>query len=96
MKSNKFIIEESGLKTYESKDMIIRIIDNQINNYKLEYLSQWEKDHSTTAELKNKKIEELELKKKEIEFFFNKSNSNGSRFTIQFHIKEEVPLLAMA
>lgn len=96
MKSNNFIIEESGLKPHESKDMIIKMIDNQINNYKLEYLSQWEKDHSTTDELKNKKIEELKAKKKEIEAFFNAPNSNETGFTIQLHVKEEVPMLAMA
>ena len=91
MQSNKFTIEECGIQNHESKEMIIKMINNQINTYKLEYLSQWERDHSITPDSINKKIEALRAKKKEIEGFFSETNHVNP--TIDLSVSFELKVL---
>lgn len=90
MKSNKFIFEEFGLKKYASKELIMGMINHQINHCKLEYLSQWERSHSTTSTSKNQKIEVLEAKKRALEVFFDACNSDHSpiNFNVSIELKE--------
>ena len=49
----------------EAKDMIYRMIDEQINQYKLQHLSRWEHDHNTSVEAIDQKIENLKRIKQE-------------------------------
>jgi hypothetical protein len=90
MKLNKLSIGEFGLKRQESKKLIIGMLNNQINNCKLEYISEWERNHLTTPQSKDKKIEILEAKKKDLEIFFNDYKSTNSllKFDISIEIKE--------
>jgi len=75
MDTTKFIIKESGLKEEVSKKFIIKMINHQINNCKLDYVTEWERDHSITTESKDEKIEILENKKKKFEAFFDNCQS---------------------
>jgi hypothetical protein len=50
----------------QTRDMVLSIIDTMINSYKLQYLSAWEKDHSTKKEPFNKKMESLRKTKDRI------------------------------
>jgi hypothetical protein len=92
METTKFIINELGLQKQAAKELILKTINNQINHCKLEYLSQWERDHSTTAESKEKKIEILENKKRELDEYFNEYHSTNSHINlnISFEIKEVI------
>jgi phosphoribosylamine-glycine ligase len=55
-----------------SKETILKLIDDQINNCKIEYMKAWERDHSTSAEVKDKKIKDLNEKKEEIKAYFKR------------------------
>lgn len=60
------LINESGLSLKDGRDMVLKIIDSQINNYKLQYLTDWERNHKTKPTRKNKKIAQLEALRDEI------------------------------
>ena len=100
MKTTKLRIEEGGLKKNDSKDLIFNMINQQINHYKLGFLSQWEKNHSTSIQHKENKINELRSKKQEIEAFFNEWNSDNPSLDISLSIEvkvmEKVPEALMA
>jgi hypothetical protein len=87
METTKFTFNELGLKNKSAKELIIKAINNQINNYKIEYLSQWEREHSTTAESKDKKIEALENKKREVIKYFNEYDSTNSHLNLSLSIE---------
>lgn len=94
MKTNKFNIEECGLAKSESKDLIFKILNNQIRNCKAQYFSEWERDHSTTSEVTDAKIAALKEKKREIEAFFQDCSENEScmdvNISIELKVKEKV------
>lgn len=100
MKSNKFIIEEIGLKKHESRDMLIKLINDQIKSCKVDYLAQWEKDHSITPDACNKKIEALKAKRREIEGFFEESKFESPiidlSVSVELKVLEETRELAYA
>lgn len=50
----------------EARDILSSIIDAQINFYKLQYLSQWVGDHTTSGDYSERQIDELEKKKNEL------------------------------
>lgn len=87
MGTTSLIINELGLKNKEARELIINTINSQIVNYNLEYLSQWEGDHSTSAESKDKKIEILENKKREVNEYFNKYLSSNSHLNLKLSIE---------
>ena len=70
MKNEKIIIEENGLNNNGLRELILNMLNEQINHYKVEYLSEWEKDHATSKEFLNAKIEALTAKKEEINKVF--------------------------
>jgi hypothetical protein len=87
MGTTSLIINKLGLKNKEARELIINTINSQIVNYNLEYLSQWEGDHSTTAASKDKKIEIIANKKIEVIEYFNKYHSSNSQLNINLSIE---------
>ncbi|MFT5778230.1 MAG: hypothetical protein ACI837_001186 [Crocinitomicaceae bacterium] len=100
MESNKFIIEQNGLNKYESKDMLIKLINGQINSCKLDHMSNWERNHSITSEALNKKVEALQAKRSEIEAFFETSKTKHQTIdmclSIELKVIENAPQFAHA
>ena len=60
------LLNEKGLNLRDGSTMILKIIDNQINNYKLQFQTEWEKNHDTKPNEKNQKIAQLEALKQEV------------------------------
>jgi hypothetical protein len=87
METTKFTFNELGLKNETAKGLIINAINNQINNYKLEHLSLWERDNSTSGESKYKKIEILENKKRALNEYFNESRLANSLIDLNVSIE---------
>lgn len=44
----------------ELKDMVIPMLESMINSYKIQYMREWERDHSTDRSKFYDKISELE------------------------------------
>jgi len=54
-------------------ELLLKMIDDLINSYKLDYLKEWEKDHNIKRDVLDKQISSLTSKKKEItDLFKNK------------------------
>lgn len=70
MKNKAINIEEKGMNLEDGKSMIFRIIDNQIQNQKLKFQAEWERDHNTSPEHKEKAIENLQAIKKQLKDLF--------------------------
>jgi hypothetical protein len=100
MKTNKLTIEECGLQLNESRDLIFKMLNNQIEMCKLNYISEWEKDHSISADIKNQKIEALRAKKEEVAAFFNECAGGNPKMDLhisfEFKVKEPARELEMA
>jgi hypothetical protein len=90
MKSDKVIIEETGLKNYTAKVLMTKLIDIQINICRMDYMAQFEKDHSITPDFKNRKIQELKMKKMAIDAYFNELNIHNSDMSIDISIELKV------
>ena len=58
--NNTINIQESDLEIRDGKNMIFSIIDNQINNYKLQALTNWERDHNSSSNESDRSIQQLE------------------------------------
>ncbi len=91
MKTSKLNIEDLGFQRHESKDLLLKLIDEKIENCKHAYISQWERDHSTTPALTEQKIAALQAKKAEIEAFFATSLSEKTEVDVQFSIELNAP-----
>jgi len=93
MESKKIKIEEFNCKVNYSRNMIFRLLDSQINNYKLQFLANWEGDHSTSPCLKDSKIKELEAMKNEINNLFKECGDKASlvnlSISLDIKIKQE-------
>jgi hypothetical protein len=94
METKKISIEESNLGLFESKSMILKLIDDQINNYKIKFLADWERDHTTSAQSNELKIQALESKKKEIQEIL--SNFKSSSALVDFNISIDMTVRSTA
>lgn len=72
--------EEALLKVYN-------MISYQINQCKLQFITDWEKDHSTSRENTDAQIAELEQKKKEIKHLLSELKDQGRNAEVSFEIK---------
>lgn len=70
-------MKNQGIKIdlINSKSSLLNLINNQINNCNIQYMMQWERDHSTSPVEKDKKIKELEAMKEEIKAYFESVDS---------------------
>lgn len=86
MKTKRLSITEKDFDLNASKNMIIKAIDTQINNYKLQFLTDWEKDHSISFHEKDEKIKALEEEKKEIIELCRAINSDEPKVDLNISI----------
>ncbi|MEN8928851.1 MAG: hypothetical protein ABF242_01350 [Flavobacteriales bacterium] len=75
-------IEKSNLisgvyKPYEAKNILTSMINKNINEYKLQYMSNWEQDHSANQQFLDDKIKELTEKKKNFEKIIEEAAQGG-------------------
>ena len=93
MRTKTVSIAESNLELTESKDFVLSFIEYQINNYKLQRLSDWERNRAKNIGSKNDKITSLNDEKVKLKAFFNELNSSNSaidvNFSIEIKVKEE-------
>lgn len=91
-------INEFDLEIVKSKSMILKLIDDQINNYNLQFLREWERNHSTSSAEKKAKIKALEAKKTEIQALFDECEANNTivDFNISIDVKMKSPARDLA
>ena len=71
----KFLMSELEILSDDNfkLELLLKMIDDLINSYKLDYLKEWEKDHNIKRDVLDKQISSLTSKKKEItDLFKNK------------------------
>jgi hypothetical protein len=66
----------------EAREVILKVIDDQINYHKLQHLSSWIKDDSVSPELLENKIAELERRKRELTGLIREARAEGAKLTI--------------
>ena len=88
MKTQTLKIAEQNYQLHESRNMISKIIDNQINNIKLHFLTEWERDHSLPLDINDEKITLLKNKKKDLNELFNKFSDTN--YLVDFDISIDV------
>lgn len=71
MNKKIFTITENGLDQNNLKTLIHYIIEEHINAYKLQHLSNWIKNNEEPIDLRDQKIKELEYLKDELNSLFN-------------------------
>jgi len=87
MKSKEIIIEESGIQSNHSKEMILSMINFKINENKLQYWSEWEGDHTVSRKLTHQKNNKLKEKKVQIEKIFKDLKASENNYDIAFSIQ---------
>lgn len=86
MKTENKNIEKFNLILNESKEIILELIDNQINDYKLKHLTSWVQDHTIIDDESTQKVEELTKKKKELHSLFEKGDAKDLVVELNFSI----------
>ena len=71
MNKKIFTITENGLDQNNLKTLIHYIIEEHINTYKLQHLSNWIKNNEEPIDSRDKKIKELEYLKDELNSLFD-------------------------
>ena len=61
MNSRTVKLEESGLEMRSGRRMIFKILDTQINNYKLQFITDWEGNHDLSPDEKDEKIAKMRI-----------------------------------
>lgn len=96
MKTKQVNITEENFELKDSRNMIFKVIDCQINNYKLQFLTDWEKNHSISSAIKDSKIAALEAKKRELADLYKAHEFDNSlvdlNISIDVRIKEELSI----
>ena len=77
METKTIQLEENGLNIQDGRSMIFRIIDNQIMNYKMQFQSEWERNHNISPVTKNEKIAKLESTKLALKELFNSGDKES-------------------
>jgi len=83
-------IQEPGLDVQDSSKMLFKILDDQINNYKLRFISDWEGNHNISSEEKNRKIERLKLAKDNLRNFLKDFDSRDVEVNLSLNLEVNV------
>lgn len=70
MNKKIFTITENGLDQNHLKTLMHQLIEEHINTYKLQHLSNWIKNHEEPSDSRDQKINELEYLKDEFNALF--------------------------
>jgi hypothetical protein len=71
----------SGGRHY--KDIVISIINTMINSHRLQYLTDWEADHSTEKEQYDEKAEELKKIREQLRSFLKDADGASLKIIIE-------------
>jgi hypothetical protein len=66
----------------EVSNLILKSIDNQINNFKLKNLSNWIHDHNCDQEVYTDQIKQLEHRKQELETMIQEAQNAGCNLVL--------------
>jgi hypothetical protein len=66
----------------EAREVILKVIDDQINYHKLQHLSSWIKDDSISPDSLENKITELKRRKRELSRLIREARAEGTKLTI--------------
>ncbi|MGD2004388.1 MAG: hypothetical protein PVJ91_00110 [Flavobacteriaceae bacterium] len=86
MKPKTFTIAENGLEKDQLKALLNSFIEENINAYKLQYLSNWSKNQDESPELKENKVKGLETLKEDLNTLFAQTN-NANPVQVSIDIK---------
>ena len=78
-----FQFMDDSLSPSEGRDVTSQMMDQFINFYKLQHLTQWEGNHSITTAIRDKKIQKLQNLKNELKAIANEARSNGYTMSIK-------------
>lgn len=84
-------VEETGLNLLEGHQMIAKLIDAQISNYKLQFINEWDADHQTSPDEINAKVTELEAIKANLRNLFQGFDPRETElsFSLSLEVKLE-------
>lgn len=71
-------VENFGLNTPSEISVAVGLIDNQINNLKLQNLSNWVGNHDHSSAKNDEKIEKLKMSKAKLQNFASKVQEHDS------------------
>lgn len=86
MNLDKIEIKESGLPVSKAKELIIRLIDNQIQNYRLQRMSDWEAGEVDSLEEDHENIRVLVEKKEQILRAFEGEDLDDTLIDVDFSL----------
>lgn len=94
MKLDSIQIQEKNLTLEKAKDLVIRLIDNQIQNYHLQNMSDWERGQKTAMREEGDMIAILSRKKQEIIRTLESGHEENARVDIDFKLDLNVKELS--
>jgi hypothetical protein len=89
MKANEVIIKEQNLTKEESKELIINMLNKYIDFLKISSLSTWERNHRSSFNATEKKVEALKIKQKQINLLIDtlaKDEDTKLDFSLSFEV----------
>ena len=86
MNLDKIEIKESGLPISKAKELIIRLIDNQIQNYRLQHMSAWEAGEVDSLKDEHENIQLLVEKKEQILRAFEGEDHDDTLIDVDFSL----------
>lgn len=93
MEAKTIQLEENGLNIQDGRSMIFRIIDNQILNHKMQFQTEWERNHNFSPDEKNGKIAELEAAKLALKELFDSEDPKSElSLSINLEVKVKPPI----
>lgn len=87
MNTSKIILEEKGIEIQNFKTVICKLIENQIHDYKIQYLADWEANHKLPSNNKDQKIKTLQSAKSEIMDFLEQLNSEENKINFKLNLE---------
>jgi len=90
MNSEKVVFEEIGLSSLKARNIIMKLIEDQIRNYNLEHLQAWEANHNVKENANGEKIDFLKKKKQHLEQLFKQAESSDGSVDFSFSLDVKV------
>lgn len=90
LSTKKITIEESNLNIQDGRRLIFRLLDNQILGHKMQFQTEWERDHNLSPKAKNAKIDKLEAFKNQLRDLFLDHNIHDDNVNFSIDLKVEV------
>lgn len=80
--SNNFNTVQDIFTPSEASDMLLSVIESKLNFYKLQYMSNWEGNHSETEANGKDKIKALEKQKNQLKQLIMQARFDGCNLKI--------------